>query len=45
MELGAKEVRKVMKEIQKKTAIPVYSLRINPDKEPELYDSKFGGMN
>lgn len=44
MELGVKEVRKVIEEMQKRTAVPTYSLQINADKKPELFDSKFGGL-
>ncbi len=44
MEFGLDEVRKVIEEIHNKTTEPVCSLLINPEKKPELTDSKFGGL-
>lgn len=44
MELGLEEVRKIIEEIRNRTTVPVCSLMINPHKNPELCDSKFGGL-
>lgn len=44
MELELEHVRKVVEEIKKRTAAPAYSLVINPDKKPDIFDSKFGGL-
>lgn len=44
MEFGLDEVRKVIEEIHNKTAEQICSLLINPEKKPELTDSKFGGL-
>lgn len=44
MEFGLEEVRKVIEEIHNRTAAPACTLRINPEKKPELTDSKFGGL-
>ena len=44
MELGFDEVMRIMEEIRNRTTVPAYSLVVVPDKEPGLFDSKFGGL-
>lgn len=38
------KVKGIVEEIKKKTAMTAYSLHIDPDKKPDIYSSKFGGV-
>lgn len=43
-ELNLEQTKVVVEEIKKRTAMPAYSLVINKDKQPDIFDSKFGGL-
>ena len=38
------QVKGIVKEIKEKTAMPAYSLVLNPQKKPDIFSSKFGGV-
>ena len=39
-----KEVQAVVEEISQKNKKNAYSLVLDPEKEPSIFDSKFGGL-
>ena len=42
--MGWKEVEEILEEIRRRTKKQAYALAIDRDREPGLFDSKFGGL-
>lgn len=43
-ELNMEQVKKIVEKIKEKTAMQAYSLVIDTERQPDIFDSKFGGM-
>lgn len=42
--LNMDQVKKIAEKIKEETAMPAYSLVIDKERQPDIFDSKFGGM-